>query len=901
MRRALVTRLLAALAGVAALWWLVGWLADLLWFQAIGYTPVFWTLRLLALGLFVTGSALVFVYLWVNLRVLSRHVDWADLLHAMWQPFGSARAAGRQAQAPGDASTRRLTGSTGTPLAVKAAAAVLAIVFGIVLAARWDVVLRWWWAQPYGLADPLYGRDIGFYLFRLPFLELVQNTLMMLVLILAGVLAWLHLEAKTLRLSRVTGIHGHPGAIAHLALTLATLLLLTAWGFWLDRFALLQSTSGAVFGAGYAQVHVERPAYWLMAGAAATASVALALPAFRRRLRWLATGAVAYLLLWAVSIGIAPWFVQSFVVEPNELELETPYLTRNIALTREAFGLTAVEERAYEGSHGLDLGNVARNRDTIDNIRLWDWRPLSETFRQLQRIRTYYEFGDVDVDRYAIDGRYRQVMLAARELSAVLPRASDTWLNRYLQYTHGHGLAMTLTAEKDEQGSPVLVVKDVPPRTAGGLTVTEPGIYYGENMADYRIVSTAVPELDYPSGDENVYSTYRGRGGVPLDAFWKKLLFAWDQGDFNLLISAYITPQSRIQLYRRVRERVQRIAPFLELDPDPYPVLSDGRIHWIVDAYTLSEWFPYSEPDDAGFNYIRNPVKVVVDAYEGTVHFYLIDPGDPIAAVYARAFPTLFRPLASMPEDLRRHLRYPQALFQAQVRRFNTYHMTVPQVFYNGEDIWAIPKEKYGGQVIDMEPYYVLMRLPEEQRLEYLLMTPVTPKGRDNMIAWLAARCDFPGYGELLVYKLPKDRLILGPIQAEATIDQDTLISQQLSLWDQRGSRVIRGNLLVIPVDHSFLYVEPVYLIAEELDIPQLKRIIVNDGRRLAMEPTLEAALATVVGGRSRDAEPAADSAGGERLAAARAALAEAEAALRAADWEAFGRAMEALRESLAP
>ena len=401
--------------------------------------------------------------------------------------------------------------------------------------------------------------------------------------------------------------------------------------------------------------------------------------------------------------------------------------------------------------------------------------------------------------------------------------------------------------------------------------------------------------------EPNVYSTYRGHGGVPLDAFWKKLLFAWDQGDVNLLISSYLTPESRIQLYRRIKERVQRIAPFLELDSDPYPVLSDGRIYWIVDVYTLSSWFPYSEPDRADFNYIRNSVKVVVDAYDGTVRFYVIDPNDPVIGGYQRAFPALFHPLEDMPADLRRHLRYPQTLFKAQVTKFNIYHMTVPQVFYNAEDVWAIPKEKYGGDVIAMEPYYVLMRLPEEQRLQYLLMTPVTPQNRDNMIAWIAARSDFPDYGQLLVYKLPKERLVLGPMQVEATIDQDTLISQQLSLWDQRGSRVIRGNLLVVPVDHSFLYVEPVYLIADDLDIPQLKRIIVSDGQRLAMEPTLEEALAAAVGSWAPETGVTLGPESSEQLAAARAALAEAEAALRKADWDAFGRAMQVLKQALAP
>ena len=490
-------------------------------------------------------------------------------------------------------------------------------------------------------------------------------------------------------------------------------------------------------------------------------------------------------------------------------------------------------------------------------------------------------------------------MLAVRELADDLPDSADTWVNRHLQYTHGYGVAMSLTAEKDPYGGPILVVKDLPPRGRAGLALDRPQVYYSETTPHYRVVATAVAELDYPKGDENVYSHYRGGGGVLLDAFWKRLLFAWDQWDFNIAISGYVTPESRLQLWRNVRERVERIAPFLRLDRDPYPVIGGGKLYWIQDAYTTADGFPYAEPDGGGFNYIRNSVKAVVDAYEGRVTFYVMDTLDPVLAVYRQALPEVFRPFAELPETLRGHLRYPQDLFQVQVGKYSRYHMTVAQVFYNGEDQWAAPREKYGGEVIEMKPYYVLMKLPQEDRLQFLLMTPLTPYRRDNMIAWMAARCDFPAYGELLVYKLPKERLVVGPNQVEAMIDQDTLISQQLSLWDQRGSRVIRGNLLVIPIDHAFIYVEPVYLIAEATDIPQLKRVIVSDGRRLAMEPTLEAALRAVFGTGRRAAAPRED---GQvtALAAARAALETAERALRAGDWDGFGAAMQALKGLLA-
>jgi uncharacterized membrane protein (UPF0182 family) len=453
---------------------------------------------------------------------------------------------------------------------------------------------------------------------------------------------------------------------------------------------------------------------------------------------------------------------------------------------------------------------------------------------------------------------------------------------------------MSLAAEKNAQGIPVLVIKDLPPISEPELAVLEPAIYYGENMFGHRLVATSVEEFDFPKGDDNVYTHYQGQGGVLLDSIWKKLLFSWHQFDARIALTAYTTPNSRIQLWRRLEDRVSRIAPFLELDSDPYLVLSDGRLQWIVDAYTVASSFPYSEPQHSRYNYIRNSVKVVVDAFEGSVSFHVIDPTDPVLRAYRAALPALFRPLEEMSDELRRHLRYPQDLFAIQVAAYNTYHMTLPQVFYNREDLWDVPKEKYGGEQITMKPYYVLIKLPEEQRLGFLLMTPLTPNNRDNMIAWMAARSDFPGYGELLVYKLPKERLIMGPLQVEATIDQDPRISEKLSLWDQRGSRVVRGSLLVIPVEQSFIYVEPVYLIAEGTDIPQLKRVIVSDGEQVAMELTLEEALAKVFGG-DLPAESLTVAAP-YRRDEAKESLMKAEQALKEGDWEAFGRAMQELK-----
>ena len=894
--------LFIAIALVIGLFKLVDRAAEYLWLEALGYESVFWTIRLLQIGLFVFAFVLVFAYLWINFLILAGRLDLRAVASEMRRQLaGRTSQAGQTGQAgPGPSLLANLgLSGAGVRLPILVLVVVIALVFGLVFAGHWDSLLRFHWSEIYGEAEPVYGRDIGFYLFELPIIELIQNGLLVASLIGSAIVVATYLYGEALRIGWRRGVEASREVLWHVAANLVLFLVALAWGYYLDRFALLQSTDGVVYGVGYTDFHVVRPALWIMVGATLGLAAALLLPRLLRRPGMAILVVGAYLAISVVCLMLAPWAVQGFAVEPNELELERPFLRHNIAFTRKAFDLDRIEERSHGAAQVLTSDAVSRNSETIDNVRLWDWRPLSQTFRQLQQIRLYYEFNDIGVDRYLIDGAYRQVMLSARELSDRLPGKADTWVNRRLQFTHGYGLVMGLTAEKSDQGTPVLTVKDLPPKTTGGLTVTEPAIYYGETMSGYRIVPTSVEEFDYPKGDENVYANYAGRGGVRLDSFWKRLLFAWHQFDAGILLTSYLTPESRIQLWRGVDGRVRRIAPFLRRDADPYLVLSAGRLYWIQDTYTISSGFPYAEPYGDAFNYIRNSVKVVIDAYDGDVHFYVVDPGDPILRVYRKALPSLFRDVGELSADLRNHLRYPQELFEAQVAKYSIYHMTVPQVFYNGEDMWAAPFEKYGGEQILMKPYYVLMKLPDEARLEFLLMTPMTPINRDNMIAWIAARNDFPGYGELIVYKLPKERLIFGPIQVEALIDQDTDISRQLSLWDQRGSRVIRGNLIVIPIEQSFLYVEPVYLVAEGTNIPQLKRVIVAAGDRVAMEPTLTEALANVFGERfQRTVEPPTAAQTGT-VAAARAALKAAQDSLAAGDWDAFGRAMQQLNQIL--
>ncbi len=485
-------------------------------------------------------------------------------------------------------------------------------------------------------------------------------------------------------------------------------------------------------------------------------------------------------------------------------------------------------------------------------------RPLLQTYQQTQAIRLYYQFYNVDVDRYHLADGYHQVMLSTRELSADLPAKAQTWVNQNLQFTHGEGAVMNFVSKITPGGFPEYLIDNVPPEsTDKTLKIAQPAIYYGEGTPGSKIVATGVKEFDYPQGNENVYASYKGTGGIPLDSFGKRLLFAWTQANINILFTSYLKPESRIQLWRNVQERMAQIAPFLKLDADPYAVVSEGKQYWIQDAYTTSDHFPYSNPHREGFggglNYIRNSVKVVVDMYDGTVSFYVMDPKDPVLAVYRRAFPDVFKDLDQLSLDLKRHLRYPEDLFGIQANQYATFHMTDPQVFYNREDLWVPPQEKYDGKLAPMEPYYILMKLPGSDQLEFLIMSPYTPQNRDNMISWLAARCDFAedatassNYGKMLFYELPKEKLIYGPNQISAMIDQNTTISQQLTLWDQKGSGVIRGKLVVIPIEKAFLYVVPLYLRAEGANFPQLKRVIVATGNKVVMEPTLDEALSAL-------------------------------------------------------
>ncbi len=871
--------------------WLSDWLVDWLWMKEVGYTEVF--LRLISLkgGLFLFSFAAVFFYLWINLRIAAG---------AYYHKGTPLRIAG----IPNLYEVQTNPWMTKTLMIVVSLA--LALFFGLAFLSGWDTFLRYYWGGSFGQTDPFFGKDLGFYLFRLPFYGSLRDGF--------AVLAFLALPATFLGYV-VTGQiefswsrFRNTRANTHLAILLVLFLLAWGAGYYLDIFDLLFEKRGAVFGMGYTGYHVVRIGLWVMM--AATLLLALLALIKRGRPGVVLAGIGGYFVVMFLSLVIIPALFQSLVVQPNELSLERPFLEKNIAFTRRAYQLDRVEERAFSGGNSLSLASLSRNQDTLKNIRLWDYRPLLQAFRQTQEMRLYYRFYAVDVDRYLFPAEgYRQVMVSPRELSEQVLQQARTWVNQYLEFTHGYGLAMNTVSEIGEGGLPRMVVKDLPPESSL-LKITQPAIYYGENMAGYRIVKTGVEEFDYPKGDKNVYTQYQGTGGIPLEGFWKRLLFAWHLYDGNILISGYIKPRSRIQLYRKVSERAGRIAPFITLDPDPYMVVSQGRLVWIIDGYTTSTGYPSSDPYSGSFNYIRNSVKTTVDAYDGSVRFYVSDPDDPVLRAYAGAFPGVFRPLGELSPDLKAHLRYPEALFRIQAERLTAYHMTDPRVFYNKEDLWAMPSQKYAGKVEEMEPYYALIRLPEEQSLTFQLMLPMTPYKRENMVAWMAANCDFPDYGRLVLYRLSKEKLTYGPMQIEAMIDQEPAISQQLSLWDQKGSRVIRGNLLVIPIESSFLYVEPVYLIAEDVNIPQLIRVIVAYGNKVAMQPTLDEALKAVFGGIPAASAPATPEVKGppqptlgktseDLLNQVRKRFNTAQDALKRGNWTEFGQAMEALKELL--
>ncbi|HEX9758954.1 MAG TPA: UPF0182 family protein [Nitrospiria bacterium] len=727
---------------------------------------------------------------------------------------------------------------------------LISLLIGIRESTQWKSFLLATHSVPFGLTDSLFQNDFGYYVFQFPFLVHIQSWILsnlFLVTILTAIILTLNQGIQILP----QGVSLLRDARVHL-FTLGTLILfLKGWGYHLETYQLLFSQRGVVFGAVYADVNALLPVLKVLVWVSLLAGAILLTSAFREG--WLLPlGAIGSVLIISIAgASIFPDLLHRLRVAPNEIVKETPYINQNISQTRFAYGLNKIEEKEFPAEENLTKNSLIRNDLTIKNIRLWDHGPLLDTYRQLQQIRPYYDFVDVDNDRYMINGEYRQVMLSPRELSYRNLPGGENWINEHLTYTHGFGATMGPVNRISPEGLPEFIIKDIPPSSDSNIMIKRPQIYYGEITNDYVFVKTKALEFDYPIGDKNQYSNYVGEGGVPISSLLRKLLFSIKFKTIKILLSNDITSESKIMFYRTIRERVNMIAPFFIYDQDPYLVISDeGNLYWIMDGYTTTAQIPYSQPAlRNGENYIRNSVKVVIDAYQGTTSFYISDPEDPIVNSFSKIFPVLFKPMEEMPPDLKSHIRYPQDMFKLQANMFATYHMQDPQIFYNKEDLWFIPKK---GEK-DIDSYYTIMKLPKEDKEEFILMIPYTPARRDNMSAWLAARSDGPHYGKLIVYLFPKQKLIFGPRQIEARIDQDSYISQQLTLWSQRGSQVIRGSLLVIPIEESLLYIQPLYLAAEAGQLPELRRVIVGYGNQLTMEKNLEASLSNIFGGETTE------------------------------------------------
>ncbi|HET8761661.1 MAG TPA: UPF0182 family protein [Nitrospiria bacterium] len=853
---------------------------DGLWFGELGYFSVFTTKLWTQVGLAIAVGTTMFAWLAINVWVASRRR--LMLLPAPWDTLFAGRAV--------------------RPLLL-GIAALIAAAQGLQAGGQWLAYLLYTHPVSFGQADPVFGKDLGLYVFTLPFLETIKRWLLIAIGLAAAGSAALYLANQELRVEPAR-LSVSPAARRHLLWLAAAAALTVAWGFRLDQYHLLYSRRGLVSGALYADVHARLPGLYVMVAVTVASAAILALSANRRG--WtLPLAAGAAIPATAILGGsVLPDVLHRFQVLPNEIVLERPYIEQNIRLTRFAYGLDRIEAKEFPASDQLTAQQVAANPLTTKNIRLWDHRPLLPTYRQLQQIRTYYDFVDVDNDRYVIDGELRQVMISPRELSyRSLP--SRIWINEHLTYTHGYGVTLGPVNRVTTEGLPEFFIQNIPPTSSTAIRVTRPEIYYGELPNDYVFVRTNNPEFDYPSGDTNQYTTYHGTGGIPMSSWVRKAAFSAYFGSMKILLSNDISSDSRVMINRAIHDRAAKLIPFIRYDQDPYLVITgDGRLVWILDGYTTTDRIPYSMPLRGVGNYIRNSVKVTVDAYDGRTTAYISAPDDPLIRAYAAAFPGLFQPIDALPPDLRAHLRYPQDLFRIQSHVFATYHMQDPQIFYNKEDLWAIPQK--GEQ--DMEPYYTIMKLPGEAREEFILMIPYTPAKRDNMAAWLAARSDGEQYGKLIVYLFPKQKLVYGPRQIEARIDQDALIYQQLTLWTQRGSQAIRGSLLVIPIEDAILYVEPLYLAASESgSLPELRRVIVSFGNRLVMEPDLEAALARLFGGRSAEARPGARQAepiapGLSDPSLGRRALEhfrQAQRALRDGDWEAYGAELRRVEEAL--
>jgi uncharacterized membrane protein (UPF0182 family) len=746
----------------------------------------------------------------------------------------------------------------GVPLELSKTVAIIVTAIGLFIFAlimagngikRWDVLLKLLHKTNFNIIDPIFHRDASFYVFVLPFYNFLRGWSLGAVILTILVVGLLYLVSGNITFTN-NKITTSDQATKHLLFLISLIVIIIAWRYWLKEYYLLLSPRGLIFGATYKDVKILRPAYYIMIAISLLIVVLIYLGIKKLSFKHMFIG---YGILIGAAIfitGIIPAIVQQFSVIPNQLQKELPYIKNNISFTRNGYHLENVEVQPFPVSDSLGASDFTSTMDVAKHIRIWDDRPLKTTYKQLQEFRLYYDFNQVSVDRYRFPNDFRQVMLSARELNYnQLPQAAKTWVNQKLQYTHGYGVVMSPVNEKEPEGFPIFFIKDIPPKISVPLTIDRPEIYYGQETTEYVITNTKLPEFDYPKGELNATTNYTGTGGIPVKNAWRKLLFAIRVKDWQIIFTNYLNPDSKFMIYRDIQERVPKIAPFLQYDPNTYIVVNDGKLYWIMDAFTTTNMYPYSVPSPDGYNYIRNSVKITVDAYNGDVNFYVVDPSDPLIQTYQKIFPGMFKDISEMPKGLLAHIRYPLSLFTVQASIYETYHMTDPVVFYNKEDMWETPKEIYGDTQTSMIPYYVIIRFPElENPEQYVLMFPFTPTNKNNMVAWIATFCDPERYGKMIEYQFPKEKLIFGPLQIESRIDQNTDISQLFTLWSQSGSKIIRGNLLVIPIKDSLIYVEPVYLVASNSQLPELKIVIVAYQDKLEYALSLDEALNLVFG-----------------------------------------------------
>jgi uncharacterized membrane protein (UPF0182 family) len=828
---------------------LISWYVEALWFGSLGYSDVFWRTLGIKAGIFAGFFVATYV-----------------LLHGSFWLLRPRRLTGDYLSRTILINGQPVTFSLGSVIKVVevAVALLVAVVTGAGMMAEWTTLTLYWLAPQAGGAasDPIFGRTVGFYLFTLPAWDLLATwlTTLSVVALVASVIYFVLISGER-AFNTFRGLTSGERAYGGISVALGLVLAVLAWRVYLSRFEELFH-SGTIFsGVTYTADHILIPGLLVVCIALVVgAAIAIVNAIGPRRLLGIPAAIVPAVLVY-VGLTVVAWYVNGFIVKPNELVREKPYITHNIDFTRAAFALTGVEQRAFPAKNGAEALNLGDNQQTLQNIRLWDWRALQDTLRQIQAIRTYYDFPDIDIDRYSVGGEKRQMMVAARELNVShLPESSRNWINEKLIYTHGYGVTMNPVNGFTPEGLPQLVLSNMPVQsTTPDLQVLRPEIYFGQETTTDVYVRTRQKEFNYPQGESNNLNTYEGSGGIPIGSMLRRLVLALDRGDLaKLPFSDDVTPDSRLLMRREIRSRVNAITPFLTYDSDPYIVVGkDGRLYWLMDGFTSSNTYPYASPyrvGDDDVNYLRNSVKVQIDAYDGTVRFYVFDTTDPIIAAYQQVFPSLFRPAREMPDAVREHVRYPELLLEIQAAVYSLYHMTNEQAFYNREDLWSVANqvtlsETHEQVAQPLEPNFVLMRLPGETRsMEFVEILPFTPSKRNNLIGWIAGRSDGDAYGKVLVYDFPKSRLVDGPLQIEARIDQNPQLSSQLTLWNQQGSHVRRGSLLVIPIGEALLYAEPIYLQAERSPMPELRLVVLALQDRLGFGPTFDAAMQSLFG-----------------------------------------------------